>query len=151
MSGQWFRIQSDLSSSPATPLFACPGLRSRWCSHTCHIACRTAAFQPMKTVGFPLQMQRYPYGPQRTYFGTQYTACELATPCFRHHLLVIALGFTTCLLAKHWHGRIYTCWVTSINFWNSTSFPRFEIYLDTINALLCRFIEQLPRDFLGLF
>lgn len=31
LSGVWYRIQSDLSSSPVTPLSTCPGLRSRWC------------------------------------------------------------------------------------------------------------------------
>ena len=30
-SGCWFRIRPDLSSSPITPVFACPGLRPRWC------------------------------------------------------------------------------------------------------------------------
>ena len=53
----------------------------------------------MNTVGFPLTLRVILSDYNSTDFGTQYTACELATPCFRHHLLVIALGFTTCLLA----------------------------------------------------
>ena len=124
-----------LQFGSAYPLFTCPSLRSLRCS-THWPLCRTTAFQSLHTVGFHLRLRLILSDHNCTYFGTQYTACKLATPRFRHHLTVIALRFTTHLLAKRWLGGIHTRWVTSIKFRQSTSFPRFDIYLDTISVWL---------------
>ncbi len=69
-------------------------------------ACETAALRPLQIVGFPPHLGVILSDHYSTNFGTQYTACGLATPGFRHLLAEIALGFATRLLAKLWLGGI---------------------------------------------
>lgn len=68
--GHSARMTLDLSSSWATPVSACPGLRPRWC-----LACFAithARLLPSVTaqcVGFPHQLPGYPLGPPRCYLS----------------------------------------------------------------------------------
>jgi len=68
--------------------------------HTRHNVCGTAAFRPLKTVGFLLYKQDYPNDHNYTFFGAQYTACILDPSGFGLSFQSWPADFTTDLVAN---------------------------------------------------
>ncbi|CAB1080752.1 hypothetical protein D1AOALGA4SA_8428 [Olavius algarvensis Delta 1 endosymbiont] len=68
--------------------------------HARHNVCGTAAFRPLNAVGFLPYKRDYPNDHNYTFFGAQYTACNLAPSSFGLPLPVLPVDFANELLAK---------------------------------------------------
>ena len=103
------RRHSDLPSSQATLLTACPALRPRWCpDHSPCSAIGPAAFRYTHNVGFYLVSQVYPVSTMSTISGLNCTACRLATSGSGLPLPGLPADFTVDLLAKLWSSGTFT-------------------------------------------